>query len=117
MAFQTPEERKKEDLIRERDIAVLESLATCGRLSEVEEGAFSDMLERLRKGSSVFWTLSDTQRAWAEEVYGKLELDGADEPTPLTELQRQRAKALGPMNLDAAGPKVMSPPRRKVEED
>jgi len=111
------EEKEREDRVRERDMAVLKSLVECGRLTELEQDAFGGMLERMRKGSSVFWTLTESQREWAEDRYGKLELDGADEPTPLTELQRQRAKALGPMNLDAAGPKVLSPPGRRARED
>jgi len=111
------EEKEREDRVREKDIAVLKSLVECDRLTELEHEAFNGMLERITKGSSVFWTLTESQREWAEDRYRKLELDGADEPTPLTELQRKRAEALGPMNLDAAGPKVLVPPRRKPKEE
>ena len=55
------------------DRALLGALVESGKLSDVEDSAFRDMLEKLefKPGSS----LSPDQRGWADKVYRKLGLD------------------------------------------
>lgn len=60
------------------DESMLRVLMASGRLSDVEERAFSDMLEKLKNGRR--GELYPDQRSWAEGRYKALELD-AEEPS------------------------------------
>ena len=56
------------------DRILLAALLTSGRLSEEEESAFRNMLEKLDSKLRNAGTLSARQRTWAQSIYDRLGL-------------------------------------------
>lgn len=96
---------------RDRDIEILEALVGEPEdLTSEQHEAFSEMLDKLRTGRQK--VLSEKQRAWAEGIAEKLELDVGDPAERNANVPRGREVEPAPVLKNL--PK--RPPRKRIED-